>query len=106
MSRLPQIVRLAHCSLPRRVAISRPPAMIRGYPTHNKIDDSDSNVFLFMKLKAKSQTHKEEKFKELLYDDKAIHIMEHAPGWNELLASESEALVSSHISVAKFLDQS
>ena len=63
MSRLPQTVRLARQSLPRRVAISRPPTMIRGYPGRSQMDDADSKVFLFIKLKAKSQARKEEKDK-------------------------------------------
>ena len=106
MSRLLQTVRITRLSLPRRVKISRPSTMIRGYPARTQMDDADLKVFPLMELKAKDQAREEEKNKSLMGDDKLSHIIDHAPGWNESLASESEAYVSSHVSIANFPDQS
>jgi len=46
MSQLLQTVRLARSALPMRVAVTRPPTVVRGYPARSQMDDADPKVRL------------------------------------------------------------
>ena len=95
MPQLLQTVRLARPALPMRVAVTRPSTMFRGYPAGSQTNDADPKVRSVLWISIYSQARKEEKDQDFSGEDKISYIIDHAPGWDESLASYSEALASS-----------
>ena len=77
---------------PLRVAAACPPTLFRGYPGRSEMKDKNPQVCHSAEksINLKSENEKEA---NLTGHDKPSHTIEHAPGWNEALASESEANV-------------